>query len=256
MQPRTSEQRVSQVPQLESIETVRPSVLVARRLRAAILNGEVPPGKPLPPEAELATQLGISQHRLREATRILEAEGLVQVRPGRNGGIFPTVPNEHTLARAFASLLCFHKATLADVLAARSYIEPDCIELAVLNATKEDIDHLWQLVHKVEEATRKGMLVSDANAEFHVGLAMAAHNQTLRFLMASIQMLISAIDAWVANLDLQHESVRAHRALIHTIESRDVAAARKLMGAHILGFQEAIRRAGVDVAHMTVLDVS
>lgn len=253
---------MNRIPSLGALDTARPSRLVAHRLRAAVLEGVLPVGQALPPEPEFAKQLGVSQHRLREAIRILETEGLVEVRPGRNGGIFPTVPSEHTLARAFASLLCYHKAPLSDVLTARARIEPLCMEMAVRNATDEDIHNLWNLIHEAEQALAENRLPPDANAHFHVALGKASHNLTFQFLMALFQTLIGAIDASLRMVtpeqavEFRRGSIRAHRALVHAIEARDPVAGRQLMQAHILGFREELIRAGIDVERTTVLDVS
>ena len=62
-----------------------PDVL-AEHLRETILRGELAEGSPLPTERELGERSGLSRASVREALRILESEGLIQTRPGRNGG--------------------------------------------------------------------------------------------------------------------------------------------------------------------------
>src|SRR5437868_4409242 len=81
------------------IQLARASQVVAAELRSMILLGELDTSDRLPPEAEFAEQLGISRHHLREALRLLEQDGLVQVKRGHTGGIFLKQPNADVLSR-------------------------------------------------------------------------------------------------------------------------------------------------------------
>ena len=76
------------MPQLKlaPIHVPKSTDVLADQLRKQILGGELAPGAPLPTERDLVLQTRLSRGSVREALRILEAEGLVSTRPGRLGG--------------------------------------------------------------------------------------------------------------------------------------------------------------------------
>src|SRR4051812_9163384 len=98
--------------------------LVAHRLRRQIVAGELSGGDALPPEAALMAQFGVSRPTLREAFRVLEAEGLITVRRGAHGGARVRTPNDDAAGRYAGPLLEHRGAALADGYDARNNIEP------------------------------------------------------------------------------------------------------------------------------------
>lgn len=103
----------------------RSSGLLADELRNMILFGALDGRTRLPPEPDLAGHLRVSRHQLREALRLLEQDGLVKVRAGRNGGIFLTVPTVDVLTRSFAGILARDNALIvANVLQAADNSRP------------------------------------------------------------------------------------------------------------------------------------
>src|SRR3954454_17932628 len=98
--------------------------LVAAELRRRIVAGDLDEGDALPPEALLRETFGVSRPTLREAYRVLESEGLIEVHRGARGGARVRVPNDEAAAR-YAGLVLEHRgATLADFCAVRTLIEP------------------------------------------------------------------------------------------------------------------------------------
>ena len=85
--------------------------LVAQQLRRQIIRGELPEGAALPSEAALMTQFGVSRPTLREAFRVLESEGLINVRRGAHGGARVQIPNGEAAARYAGLVLEFRGAT-------------------------------------------------------------------------------------------------------------------------------------------------
>src|SRR5258708_7819114 len=98
----------------DRIELERGSQVVARRLRAKILYGQLATEQRLPPEPEYAEQLGVSRNVLREALRLLEQEGLVEIRRGHTGGIFLTKPDVDVLVRLLKVILARSQVLVDD----------------------------------------------------------------------------------------------------------------------------------------------
>src|SRR5215207_5471314 len=100
--------------------------LVARRLRQQIVGRVLLEGDALPSEVMLTEEFGVSRPTLREAFRVLEAEGLITVRRGARGGARVHAPNTDVAAR-YAGLVLEHQGTtLADVYAARVLLQAPC----------------------------------------------------------------------------------------------------------------------------------
>src|SRR5204862_6292632 len=97
---------------------------IADELRALIVSGKLSEGDSLGREPELVERFGVSRPSLREALRILEAEGLITVVRGVYGGVVVHEPNHRMTARTAALVLQARNVPLADVFEARSLLEP------------------------------------------------------------------------------------------------------------------------------------
>jgi DNA-binding FadR family transcriptional regulator len=232
----------------------RASQQIADELRRLILHGELSEAEGLPPEPELAAQLGVSRHHLREALRLLEQDGLVKVRAGRNGGIFLTVPGVEVLARTFAGILARNNTPLHDLMAARMIIEPAAAEMAAQNATSAEVDALEAILEQQALLDEYSGHANRLNTQFHVALTSAAHNQTLLLMMRSIESIIPTIDTSIRSSDLHAASLRAHRAIVRSLRARDGTQVADLMRRHIAGFEQELRERGVDLATRTVAE--
>ena len=114
------------VPAVTNNSTVRvpkAGEMVAAQLRRQIVLGELKEGDQLPPESVLMEQFGVSRPTLREAFRILEAEGAIAVRRGVRGGARVQVPGISVAARHIGLLLQYRGALLSDVYEARAVLE-------------------------------------------------------------------------------------------------------------------------------------
>src|SRR3546814_9241075 len=146
------------------------------------------------------TQFDVSRPTLREAIRLLEAEGLVRVLRGAKGGVRICPPQEDSAARTLGFLLQFRGATLAEVLDARSFIEPRLAARLAESATPEDIqtlrDHLAHEAEVIEDFARFGR----ATAEFHRVLVQRAGNVALAVIVSMLD------DIFLRNRSEEHTS--------------------------------------------------
>src|SRR5947209_12328306 len=97
---------------------------IADELRSLIVSGELSEGESLGHEPDLVERFGVSRPSLREALRILEAEGLITVVRGVHGGVIVHEPDERMTARTAAMVLQARNVPLADVFEARAMLEP------------------------------------------------------------------------------------------------------------------------------------
>lgn len=237
----------------------RMSHRVAEDLRKKILKGAFDQAERLPPVPELAERLGISQHHLREALRLLEQDGFVRVLSGRNGGIFVNAADQSGLTRSFGLVLARSRTLLKDLMKARAVIEPAIAALAAVEASDADLDALADILdsHAGIGAYRPGV-----NAEFHLAVAAAAHNATLLTSMTAMEELLLSLDIRVGRRsfqspgrDLIGESLRAHKAILSALQARNPDLAASLTYRHVVGYQEAMAASGIDLDSYEIADL-
>ena len=116
---------------------------MAEAIRRLILSGELESGAALPTEPELAEQFGVSRAVVRDATRILMAQGLVEVKHGR--GVFVTPPQNEAFGEALLLALRRAGASVWDVEQFEQVVFPEVIALAATKATDEEIAEIRRL---------------------------------------------------------------------------------------------------------------
>src|SRR5215510_4741827 len=120
---------------------------IADELRQLIISGKLSDGESLGHEPDLVARFGVSRPSLREALRILEAEGLISVVRGMLGGVVVRKPDERLTARTAALVLQARNVSLADVYEARSLLEPTAVRIiASSRARRGAAEELRQLI--------------------------------------------------------------------------------------------------------------
>jgi GntR family transcriptional regulator, transcriptional repressor for pyruvate dehydrogenase complex len=200
------------------------------RLGTAIRLGLLTPSSRLPPERDLADQLGISRSTLRQALRTLVQSGhLVSLR-GRSGGTF--VAEQPPLADREAEPLPDSAWAVLDY---RVAVETGATILAAERAESEQLDRLDELVEKMGSAPE----FEDyrrADIRFHIGVAEAARSPRLVSAMTEVQGRMSELIALIAHPDeVLARSNDQHRRLVGLLRRGDATRAVKLMRRHIEG---------------------
>jgi DNA-binding FadR family transcriptional regulator len=111
---------------------------VADVLRARILSGDIPDGGRLPTQDHLMAAFDVPKATIREASRILETEGLLNVRRGNVGGASVHAPTSTNVAYTLSQVLHARGAALADVRATIEAIEPVCASFCASRPDRED----------------------------------------------------------------------------------------------------------------------
>jgi GntR family transcriptional repressor for pyruvate dehydrogenase complex len=170
---------------------------IADELRALIVSGELSEGDSLGHEPDLVERFGVSRPSLREALRILEAEGLITVVRGVRGGVIVHSPDERMTARTAALLLQTRNVSLADVFEARSLLEPIAARrIATARARRAAVKELRTLVRDEEDAIEDPERFGVANAVFHQRLVALGGNQTLNIVAEMLnEVVVRAVTA-------------------------------------------------------------
>jgi GntR family transcriptional repressor for pyruvate dehydrogenase complex len=226
---------------LSPMQVPKASDVLADDLRERILRFEFLEGTALPPERELVAQTRMSRTTVREALRILEVQGLVQIRTGRTGGAFVKRPGEESIASTVSLLIRGRQVRLAALLETREAVEPACAQLAAKYRTDADLEALERANDAIAiEGPLSAFL--QANVDWHVAVAVASHNELLTGFMGALSRAIYAstdtqgfIDASVRKTTLQ-----AHRSITEAIRTRDAATAVRRMSRHVHEYASAV----------------
>lgn len=216
-----------------SIEPRRLYRQIADQIRTLIGSGEFPSGSRLPPERDLAKQLGVSRPSIREALIALEVEGLVEVRIG--SGIYVQQPMERGLVPPA------HDAEVGpfELLRARYMIESECAALAAKSAKNEHLDALAealvQMRREIDEGERQPL---GGDRLFHLRVAEATGNGAL---VAVVELLwqqraselYKKLEDHYDSPALLRSAVDEHEAVVKAIAARDVRGARAAMQRHL-----------------------
>lgn len=209
---------------------IRPAYAIATdHLRRAIHLGEFKPGDKFLPERQHAEQLGISRVTLREAIRVLEAEGYVEVKRGSAGGV--TVLGSQQSSAQLRQLLRSRLQELLDMQRFREVNERLAAELAAERASASEVAALDASVVDLEQSTSLGEF-RQADSEFHLGIAAAARSPLLATAIEQVRTAMfdvaDALDPHIAST-----SPKAHRRILEAIRAKDAKAAGRAMASHI-----------------------
>ncbi|MBV9095822.1 MAG: FadR family transcriptional regulator [Streptosporangiaceae bacterium] len=225
---------------IPAVRVPKAGEMVASHLRRQIVLGELKEGDQLPPESVLMEEFGVSRPTLREAFRILEAEGAITVRRGVRGGARVQVPDVKVAARHAGLLLQYRGALLADVYQARTVLEPAAARMAARRRTPADLARLHEAVDRHRESAADPGGAFAAGAEFHRLVVELSGNQTLQVLSAMVETIIAEGDRCrPESRDRQHElelkpiAVRAHARLVELIRRRSGEEAEELWRRHL-----------------------
>ena len=213
----------------------RISEVIVDRMRQLIREGKLVPGDRLPSERSLCERFCVSRVTVREALRVLEASGLIEIRVGARGGAFVTQPSSERVGEGLAELMTLTPMTAGDVTEARMVFELGILPLAVERATDEDIADLRILVEQGMSALETGSYTMAMSAAFHVRVASSTHNPAIEMLVQSFHgpMLMSLQQAQVAAPLMGPRGAREHFDLVEAIEKRDAERARMIMTLHL-----------------------
>lgn len=189
---------------------------VLAELRRRIVNGDYPPGQRLT-EDRLAADFGVSRNPVREALRIVQADGLVTMTP-RRGAVVAT-PDA---------------SSVADLFAVRSSLETVAARMAAERATAQDVADLRALLDAAREATERDDLsrVAELNSDLHMRVIATSGNRWLSSISSSLYLHVH----WVFRIGAAHRaphSWQEHIRLVDAIEAGNPDEAEAAARAHV-----------------------
>ncbi|HTJ65868.1 MAG TPA: FadR/GntR family transcriptional regulator [Alphaproteobacteria bacterium] len=217
--------------------------VLAEHLRERILAGALAEGSPLPTERELGVHSGLSRASVREALRILESEGLIQTRPGRNGGASVRQPTADSIARSVGLFVRGRRIRLKSLLETREAIEPAVARLAALHRTDQDVAALKSAQARLKAAQADRAAYLEANVDWHLAVANASHNEPLIGFMTAISTVIQSAteNPQLDSDEVRGQTIAAHERIQAAILAGDSAGAERRMARHVRAYGDQMR---------------
>lgn len=226
----------------QKVQIGRVSEEIIRQVEQAIYSEKLLPGDRLAPERELAEQFGVSRITIRDALRVLESNGLIEIKVGANGGAYIREPNLDSFSSSLNSMLKFKKATLIELTEARKIIETATAELAAERATPQDLENLRELVEAAKEAHKSGDLYyMPHSVNFHSALAKAAKNYILELTVSSFRTLFfNVLEKLMPTRDMAEKAQEDHWGIYEAVKAGNGELARELMSKHLSYFENKV----------------
>lgn len=219
---------------VKPVETRRLYQTIADQINTLIRHGSFPAGARLPPERELAQQLGVSRPSLREALIALEIRGQVEIRMG--SGVY--VCNGGTEAP-----LTSMGESPTELMQARAAIEGCVIVLACTRLTPDGMARLQKSVESMRELIAAGRSPLEPDRQFHMTLAEIAGNSVLTRLIGELfdgrnDPIAAKVSGLAENITTWGVALSEHERILRTLEACDPIAAQAAMRSHLKASEE------------------
>lgn len=247
-------------PAFKPIHTRRTFEEICERIREQLALGVLKPGDKLPPERELAQQLGVSRNVLREALRSLEMAGVLRLQKGVKGGAFIQQGDTRRMNEVMRDMLSLGTISVRELSEARVHVLDLVVRLACANARRADLDALEANIVRTELATKEGRLLDrvECSREFYKLLAASTANKVIAMIVDSVtEIHMRFVYAKVASSGVAMARLtEKRRQFLAALSDRDVNLASKLLRAHLESVQRMLEQdPGAMSLHVALADV-
>lgn len=215
---------------------------IVDQVEEVILDGSIAPDERLPAERDLCAQFKASRGTLREALRILEQKGLIEIRLGAGGGAFVREINADLIAQNLALLIGSGRATPADLVQLQVEHAATVAALAAKQATAPDIVILKKLVLQAQDHKDDGAegeeLFHSIEQEIQQEMYRIAGNPLYVFLARAIEANMARFNeqAMTGGPDQLNERFQNLRMLVYAVGRNDEALAARQAREHVRRF--------------------
>lgn len=215
-------------------------ISIVEQIENTIVNHDFSPGDRLPPSRELQDMLGVSQGTLREALRILEQKGLIEIKPGRSGGLFVKAASLDKVNESLVLLIRQKQISIEDLIVFRKALEVSAAAWAAVKAKQKDIIKLEKLLGDLEKEIAHGAKGFDSfykvEDKLHRALVRTARNPLIESVLTAVYDNYPGynLDIVVRSLDFMKLTLADWKRMIKAIEEGDANDAGWAMTDHFL----------------------
>ncbi|MFF7392159.1 FadR/GntR family transcriptional regulator [Streptomyces scabiei] len=214
------------------------------RIRELIRTGELPPGSKLPPEPDLAAQLGLSRNLAREAVKALAVARVLEVK--RGDGTYVTSLQASVLLEGLGGaveLLQADAGALLDLMEVRRLLEPAATGVAATRITGEQLAGVKTHLDAMREARDDVELLNAHDAAFHRAVVEATGNESLLALLEGVSGRTLRARIWRGRVDAQvaARTVMEHEAIYEALAARDATLSQAAALLHVSSTEQWLR---------------
>ena len=215
---------------------------IADLIQKKILEENLAVGTGLPSEIEMAQEFQVSRSVIREALRILEISGLVNIKKGPTGGIFVSNGYHAPIIRSLNNLITSGEVTVDHLFDARLLIEPHIAAQAALHADDEDLKKFEALFEDSAAHLDDPVRLKQNNLEFHLLLARASGNPVLAVMLESVFELLAERTLSFVDLAVERKFYKIHKAIFEVIARRQPEETSRLIRQDIMDVMKTIKK--------------
>ena len=217
----------------KSVGSERSFELVIRQLRGLLESGRLKPGEKLPAEPDLAARFGVSRTALREALKVLELSGYLEVRRGYGGGTFVATPAAEEYRTVAPSTIPILTVTPRQLSQVRLAIEPQAARIAA-QADRRDGRAFEDPIREMEVFDDRPARVLEANVNFHVVVAKISANPVFVTLLEEFRpTMYRDLNRFVRDSSWREACRKEHQHIAEEIQGGNHERAERLMWQHL-----------------------
>ena len=212
------------------------------RIRDLILSGQLAAGSRLPPEHQLAAQLGLSRNTAREAVRALTTARVLDVRRG-DGTYVTSLTPDLLLEGVGAAVELMRDDSVLEVLEVRRYLEPAATAQAASHIDAAGLEALQTTIRRMRQATDDEQFVAE-DASFHARVAEASGNGMLASLLAGLSsrtLRVRVLRA-MTSADALERTIDQHEGIYAALAAGDPNLAHAMAVQHVVTTETWLRQ--------------
>ena len=230
----------------ETVERMPAYRVAEKAIRAKILDGTLAPGTLLPPEHDLAEQLGVTRPTVREALRSLESAGLVERGARRRMAV--TAPAKSVVTTAMHEAIVLHGISYRELWEVQTALEPLAAFFAAANITPDLLERLRVNLDNTADHLDDPIALTEVDIEFHDLVAQASNNHALLLAREPLgALLFPAYGTVIRRIGPGRRLFEAHSRIFRALEAGDAETAQNWMTKHIVDFKRGCEVAGLDL---------
>lgn len=215
---------------------------VVEQIQDAIISGKLAPGTKLPAERELKDMFNTSRGTLREALRVLEQKGLIEIKLGVSGGAIVKRIDAEPIIESLALLVRSGEISLEHLAEFRIKIEGSLMELAAARATDEDIEVLEDIFREARSFADDGDIVNflKTDEKLHAYIGTMSRNPVFQFVQQSIHDNIHQYyeEYFPMNAESVRENLEDLKKIIEAMKNHDSETASSIIVDHVTRFND------------------